>query len=332
MPETSVIIVNFNGKHFLTDCFQAIENQTFKEIEVILVDNNSTDGSKEIIKEIQNKFSFTLKCIFLDKNTGFTGGNIEGFKQATGDYILLLNPDTIADPHWIEQLIEAANNNPEVGIFASKLINYSTDLIDSAGDGYSTSLKGFKRGEGQPNTHFNDFEYVFGACAGACLYRREMLDEIGFFDEDFFLIHEDTDLNFRAQLIGWKCLYVPTAIVYHKVRSTIGHKSDTAIFYTLRNSDFVRIINVPLNLFIRNFFSLLIGTLTEFFYFSVKHRKLLTYLKAKREVIISIPKLYKKRRRIQKMRCIPVSYLQGRLTSIFEKKFFKNKFKKLLCH
>lgn len=327
-----MIIVNFNGKHFLSDCLQSLENQTFKGIEVILVDNNSTDGSKEIIMTMQNWFSFTLKCIYLDDNTGFTGGNIEGLKHATGSYIILLNPDTVADARWIEELIKAANENPEVGIIASKLMVYSTKLIDSAGDGYSTSLKGFKRGEGLSHINFSNAEYVFGACAGACLYRREMLDKIGFFDEDFFLIHEDTDLNFRAQLAGWKCLYVPTAIVYHKVRSTIGHMSDTAIFYTLRNSDFVRIKNVPLVVFIRNIFPFFTGILTEFFYFAIKHLRLKIYIKAKKDVIVSLPRYYKKRKSIQKLRRVPISYLQKSFTSIFEKQFFREKFKKFLCN
>src|SRR5208337_3264167 len=97
---------------------------------------------------------------------------------------------------------------------------------------------------------FNREEYIFGACAGAALYRRSMLDEIGFLDDDFFLIHEDTDLNWRAQLSGWRTLYVPSALVYHKVRSTIGPMSDISVYYTLRNSELVRIKNIPCPLFL----------------------------------------------------------------------------------
>jgi len=328
----SIIIVNYNGESFLSNCFQSLEKQTMTDFEVILVDNASTDRSLEVINQTRdNVYPFSLKVILLDKNKGFAGGNIEGLQYTTGMFIALLNPDTEVEPLWIEELIKAMKTHSEVGICASKLITHTTNLIDSAGDGFATILKGYKRGEGKPAEEFNMSEFVFGACAGACLYRREMINEIGFLDEDFFLIHEDTDLNLRAQLAGWKCIYVPSAVVYHHVHASIGNMSDISIYYNLRNCDFVKIKNISLIVFIRNIIPILFSMVTEFFYFAIKHKKLFLYLKAKKEVISSFSTYYKKRKDIFKIKSVSDSYLQGLLTPIYEKGFFMSKVKKLLC-
>jgi GT2 family glycosyltransferase len=219
-------------------------------------------------------------------------------------------------------LLSAIEGDSAVGICASRMIAYGTNLIDSAGDGYATSLKGFKRGEGDADVAYATQEYVFGACAGAALYRRKMLDEVGFFDEDFFLIHEDTDLNFRAQLAGWKVLYVPSAIVYHKVRSTIGHMSDSAVYFSLRNSEFVRIKNIPLTLFLRCLLLYALGTILDFLYFSVKHGKPLLFLKAKVDVVKMMSVMLGKRRKILNMKKMDNKYLYGMMTPVWSRHFF----------
>jgi GT2 family glycosyltransferase len=172
--------------------------------------------------------------------------------------------------------------------------------------------------------------FVFGACAGAALYRRKMLDAIGFFDEDFFLIHEDTDLNLRAQLAGWKVLYVPSAVVYHKVRSSIGRMSDTAVYYTLRNSEFVRIKNMPCGVFLRCLPAFILGMITEFIYFSIKHRKFLIYCRAKRDALAMLPVMLKKRKAIMHGKAVPDNYLINIMSSAFARDFFKAKLRKLI--
>jgi len=171
---------------------------------------------------------------------------------------------------------------------------------------------------------------VFGACAGAAIYRRTMLDAIGFMDEDFFLIHEDTDLNFRAQLAGWKVLYVPSAIVYHKVRSTIGHMSNMAIYYSLRNTELTRFKNVPFCLFLWCLPYYALGIIIEFFYFGVKHKKLSLYLKAKIDAIRLLPKMLIKRRAIMSNKKVNNRYLFSILTPFWHKEFFFAKAKKFL--
>ena len=149
MPKVSVIIVNYNGNGIISSCLKALEEQSFKDFETLVVDNGSLDGSLYEIKGFLKEPAIAplLKIISLNKNLGFAGGNLEGLKQACGEYIGLLNNDTEADERWLGELVVAMDNDPGVGICASKLIVYGTDMIDSAGDCFSTSLKGFKRGE-----------------------------------------------------------------------------------------------------------------------------------------------------------------------------------------
>ncbi len=332
MSITSIIIVNYNGKEYLLDCLYSLEQQTINDFTVILIDNNSNDESYELIEKQQNSFKFKLILKKLKENIGFAGGNIEGLKYANGKYVILLNPDTKAHPDFLKELIGAADANNSAGIFAAKLIVHSKEIIDSAGDGFTTSLSGFKRGEGEDSKLYNEPTYVFGACGGACLYKSEMIKEIGFLDEDFFLIHEDTDFNFRAQLAGWKCMYVPTAIVHHKVSAAIGQNSDLVIYYNLRNCDFVRIKNIPFLLFIRNFYHFFITYIYEFYFYIIKSNNLSLYLKAKIDVIIFLPNLLRKRRKILKNRKVSISDLQMKFTLIPIKgplKILLNKINKL---
>lgn len=330
MPRVSVIIVNYEGQDLTLNCLKALDAQSFEDFEIIVVDNGSSDNSLEEIREFGESEhpAHILTIVPLTSNKGFAGGNLAGLNEAKSEYIALLNNDTEPDKDWLGNLVTTMATNPDVGICASKLLVFGTNVIDSAGDGYATSLKGYKRGEGEDKGKYDEQEYVFGACAGATLYRRKMLEEIGFFDDDFFLIHEDTDLNLRAQLAGWKVLYVPAAVVHHKVRSSIGHMSDMAVYYTLRNSEFVRIKNIPCSIFLRCLPELIIGTITEFLYFAFKHRKLKLYIKAKLDVLKSLPKMLKKRRTIMKNKKVSSKYLYKIMTPVWNKEFITQKAQK----
>jgi GT2 family glycosyltransferase len=332
MARVSIIVINYNGEGLITNCLEALEKQSFKEFEIVIVDNGSLDDSLYEIKRFlkESSISSFVKLIPLNKNQGFAGGNSEGFKHACGEYIALLNNDAEPNAKWLQELVMAMDGDPKVGICASKLIVYGSDIIDSAGDGFSTSLKGFKRGEGENICFYNGKVYIFGACAGAALYRRKMFDEIGFLDDDFFLIHEDTDLNFRAQLYGWKVVYVPTAIVYHKVRSSIGEMSPMAVYYTLRNSEFVRIKNIPLSLFLRCLPVFILGTVSEFLYFSLRRKHPILYFKAKIDAIRMLPVMLKKRRVNLKGAKVDSKDLRKMMTPVFERSFLRNKLKKFI--
>src|SRR5208283_478432 len=156
MPKVSIIIVNYNGERVLGDCLRAVEGQSLKDFEIVLVDNASTDGSISLVGHLREGWKATpFNLISLTENRGFTGGNIEGLRHCSGDYIVLLNNDTEPDRGWLQALVDAADVHPEVGICASKLINHGTSRIDSAGDLFSTALRGFKRGEGDVDNGFN---------------------------------------------------------------------------------------------------------------------------------------------------------------------------------
>lgn len=325
----SIIIVTYNASSIIDKCLYALQGQTNLAFEVILVDNCSEDNTIEIVEAIRPSLTYPINLLQLDENRGFAGGNIEGLNHADTHFIALLNPDTEPDVRWIETLVTEMNKRPDVGICASKLIVHGSDVIDSAGDGFSTLLKGYKRGEGMSVSTYDREEYIFGACAGAALYRRSMIDETGFLDTDFFLTHEDTDLNFRAQLAGWKVMYVPEAIVYHKVSSSIGHMSDIAIYHTIRNSGLVRIKNVPLMLFVKCLPAFILGMVSEFFYFVIKHKRPLLYVKAKLDALGMLPLMLRKRRAIMSARRVRSSELTQIMTSAFDKSFFKNKLRKM---
>ncbi len=328
----SVIIVNYNGRGVLADCLRSVDRQIYKDFELVLVDNGSSDGSLEEAERVLADLSIgtSTKLVPLKANLGFAGGNIRGLQEARGEFIALLNNDTEAEAGWLAALVPAMENDPAIGICASKLICHGSPVVDSAGDGFLTTLKGFKRGEGQTDgPEFGDDKFLFGACAGAALYRRTMLEEIGFLDEDFFLIHEDTDLNFRAQIAGWKVVYVARATVYHKVRSSIGSMSPMAVYYTLRNSELVRIKNVPLMLFLRCLPSYFIGSVVEVFYFVLRHGHFRLYVKAKYDALKMFPMMLKKRRDISKTKRVDTEYLIGMLTGLREPGLFRSKARKL---
>ncbi len=321
----SVIIVNYNGMRHLPRCLDALAKQTFSDYEVIVVDNASQDDSVALIRRVCP----SAHLIESPKNTGFGDANNRGLRVAKGEYIALLNNDAFPEPDWLRYLLDGMNHDPKIGICASKLVLDGTGLIDSAGDGCLTSAKGYKRGEGKSSTEYDHAGFVFGACAGATLYRRTMIDEIGFFDEDFFLIHEDTDLNFRAQLFGWKCWYTPKAVVHHVMSASIGQESDLSIYYTNRNCDFVWIKNLPMPLLLRYFHHKLLAECGNFLFFGIRKKRIGLFFRAKMDVLPLMAKMIAKRRRIQAARKIPIQALAKILTPIWSEAYMQSRWRRL---
>lgn len=328
----SLIIVNYNGEDLINDCLRALETQTFDDFELLIVDNGSLDRSLLVIEEFlrSSPMKRRTKIVPLENNFGFAGGNIEGLMRSSGEYVALMNNDTEPCKEWIEELVNAMEQDPEIGICASKLVSSYDGSIDSAGDGYTRALRGFKRGEGDPPEKFDKTESVFGACAGAALYRKAMLDEIGFLDNDFFLINEDTDLNLRAKLAGWKCVFVPGAVVQHKVTSSIRYLSAMHVYYTLRNGDLVRIKNIPFIVFLICLPDYVLGFLSELLFFGIKHGRIGLFLKAKRDAIKLLPRMLEKRRVIMAGRKISSRQLLREMTPMWDRGFLKKKVKRLL--
>ena len=303
--KVSVIIVNWNGKQHLEECLGSLSKQTFKSFETILVDNGSSDESTEFV---ETNFP-AVKIVRLDKNEGFCRGNNIGLQHASGNFIALLNNDTLVDMHWLEELYGAMTKHSHIGICASCIVNYYyRDVLDTAGDGFDLCGVGYKIGEGMPVTAFQEKRYVFGACAGAALYRRSMIDEIGFFDERFFAIGEDLDISFRALMAGYKCLYVPCAIVYHKVNRTVGRNSDFLLYHSRRNVEYTYFKNMPFPLIIATLplhiiYNLL--TFSQAFYL----KRINVFLKSKKDFIKNFKEIYKLRKKIQEKRKISLKEL-----------------------
>jgi len=323
-PIVSVIVANWNGKELLAACLHSLYQQTFKDFEIIVVDNGSTDGSVELVRKQFSK----ARVIALEKNLGFCAANNLGIRQARGKYIALLNNDAELTPRWLEELVKALDANPGIGFCASKILLYDQPhLADTCGDYYSRDGLGGKRGHLQEKSLYNEQGEVFGACAGAAIYRRELLEELGGFDEDFFLAHEDTDLSFRVQLRGYRCLYVPTAIVYHRLSSTIGADSDTYIYYGHRNAEYVYIKNMPGSLLWRSLPSHLLLNLALFFFY-LRRGKARPFVRAKLDALKALPRLLRKRRTIQRQRSVPVEYIASLLEESWLRQAARKKLKR----
>jgi len=294
----SVIVLNWNGELFLEACLGSLLRQSMGDTEIILVDNGSTDGSVDLVR---GRFP-QVRLIVLEENTGFSAGNNAGIRHARGEYVALINNDAEADPHWIEEILKTYNSHPEVGICASKMLFYDDrTLADACGDFYTVEGIAGKIGHLEPEERYGKPREVFGACAGAAVYRRSMLEELGGFDEDFFIVHEDSDLSFRARLMGYKCLYVPTAIVYHHLGASIGLGSDRSVYFSQRNTEFVYLKNMPLLLLLKYWPMHVLADLVSFVA-HIARGKTRAFLSAKFDALRMMPAVIKKRRRIQSAR------------------------------
>lgn len=242
----SVVIPNLNGMKFLPECLSSLREQTFGDFEIIVVDNGSTDGSAEFItREFPQ-----VKIIALKENRGFAGGCNIGIGASSGKYIALLNNDTEVEPQWLEALHEAAEKDARIGMVASKiLLDRATREIDSVGMLLYPDGIGRQRGRGEIDRgQYDREEEVLFPSGCAALYRREMLAEIGLFDEDFFAYCEDTDLGLRGRRAGWRAVLAPKAVVYHKYSGSAGKYSALKARLVERNRVWVAVKNFPLPL------------------------------------------------------------------------------------
>jgi len=297
MNKISVIIPNFNGIKFLKTCLDSLYRQTFKDFEIILVDNNSKDDS---IKFTERNYP-NVEIIKLKDNTGFAKAVNVGIKNSNSELIALLNNDTEADKDWLMELNNAAENFPDIGFFASKMLDfYDHTIIDSCGINMTWSGRSFNNGMNEKNSEkYEKDGYVFGACAGAALYRKKLFDKIGLFDEDFFMYLEDVDFSFRAQLLDFKCQYVSKAKVYHIGRaSSGGNKSSLSFRLCARNRWYMIYKNFPNQKIWGNLFKIIYSEL-RYFSASFKHHFVKEYFWALKSGLCNFSKIAKKRKAIQ---------------------------------
>ncbi len=288
----SVIIPNWNGIMYLEACLKSMQRNIFTDYELIVVDNGSKDGS---VKLVETSFP-DVKMISFKKNKGFAAACNAGIKAASGEYIALINNDVEIESDYFAVLIETLRQDPQCGMASGKMLNAKhREMIDAAGDAFSAGGAPTNRGHNQlDNGQFDQQKYVFGACAGAAVYRRSLFDEIGFFDEDYFAYMEDVDLDFRSLLAGYKALYVPSAKCYHHGSATLGALSPRHVFLTNRNKLFTIVKNYKRDWLIVHFMDIISHQIDMARQFS-QTRRGFSFLRSRISAAWKMPKMVLKR-------------------------------------
>ncbi len=240
----SVIVVNWNGREHLDLCVSSIQRQTLAGVEIVVVDNGSTDGSVEFVRQ---RFGAAVCVIPNPSNLGYAAGLNAGIRAARGRYLFALNNDTELDPSCLAALVAAADRYPNAGMCAPKILSFSDrTVIDNVG--HLLYPDGLSRGRGRLEHDAGQYdreEEILLPSGCAVLLRRAMLADVGLFDADLFAYCDDTDLGLRAQLAGWICRYVPTAVVYHKYSASTAHYSPLKAFLVERNRAWVAVKGLP---------------------------------------------------------------------------------------
>ena len=290
--KASVIVLNWNGRQHLEVCLPALAAQTFRDFETVVVDNASSRDDS--VAYVGTHFPWA-KVVALAENRGFSGGNLAGLEVAHGDFVVLLNNDTRPEPDWLERLVACAEANPKAGIVAAHLTDWEGKFTDSAGDGCYVTGHGFKRHTTGLVAEAPASGPCFGACAGAALYRRAMIADAGFLDDEFFLNHEDTDLSMRVQLLGWSVWFCREAVVRHRVSASQGVLSAWNVFYGTRNHLWVCAKNLPLGVWVK-YSPVTAVTLVYMGWYAARHGRLRDYLRGLLYGMLGLRRQWKKRR------------------------------------
>lgn len=313
--KAAIVVVNYNGKHMLEDCFRAVFAQQEVPFDVYMVDNNSHDGSIAFVQELFPQ----VHIIDSKENTGFSGGQNLGIAAALKDedvaYVVSLNNDTIVDQGWLKALLEAAEKDPAIAAVGSQA-RFPDGNVQTVGLSlepilYSTDDGGISVGANAPREQYAKEMDIF-ACSGvSVLYKRKALEQVGFFDHDFFAYVEDLDLGFRMRLAGWRCVYTPKSTLLHLHSQTAGARSAFKMYHVLRNSYYCAIKNLPL----RELFALPFrDCVSAYKFFSQKKKQerasdeqsmgawrlIAIGIRAYAGVLVSLPRMLRKRWKIQR--------------------------------
>ena len=266
--EVSVVIPNFNGIAFLDSVLASLEGQTLSNFEVILVDNGSTDGSCSFVTA---NYPW-VHLIELSENFGFCGAVNAGIRAAKAPYVLLLNNDTEVKEDFVEEMLAAIRRHKNAFSCGARMVQYhDRDKLDDVGNYYCALGWSFARGRGKDIHAYETEDRIFSACAGAAIYRKKILEKIGYFDEEHFAYLEDTDIGYRARIYGYENWYAPKAIVYHVGSGTSGSRyNQFKTRYSSRNNIYLIYKNMPLLQIILNLPFLVTGFLVKFLFFAVK--------------------------------------------------------------
>ena len=298
----AVVIVNYNGGEYVLECLEALSSQTVAAVKIVIVDNNSDDGSCEAIRREHPG----VDLVELEQNTGFAAANnraLEGLGDLT--WVALLNPDTIPAANWLEQLATAVEQKPDFDIFASRLVDArDTTILDGEGDVFHVSGLCWRRHHGlAADSDILRDDPVFSGCAAAALYRRQRIADVGGFDESFFCYYEDIDLVFRMRLVGAKCCYIPSAEVLHYGSGLTGRDSDFSVYHGHRNMVWTFVKNMPGKLFYWYLPQHVLLNMISLVYYSLIGRGNVIW-KSKWHALKGLPGAIKKRKEIQKNRTV----------------------------
>jgi len=317
----SIIILTYNSEKYIKDCLQSIFRQTYNNLEIVMVDNNSKDGSVEIAKKILGDCEDNQKVILNNKNLGYAGGNNIGIKQVQGDYIIILNPDVVLDENFIQKIVDKFETDSKIGSIQSKVYQFinhqKTNIIDTVGFKFFKSGRIIDRGQGEDdNGQYDNSREIFGVNGAIPAYRRIALNEIELkeecFDEDFFCYAEDFDLAWRLNANGWQAVFEPQAIAWHDRTSSKSIGGGWKEFRQTRKSQSLWLRKISW----RNIWLAFIKNLPLKYFFhpqfvkrQIKFNLYLLFfepkvLLAKFEIIKLLPKMLKKRKLIMKNRKI----------------------------
>jgi GT2 family glycosyltransferase len=306
----SVIIPNYNGWRFLPTCLESLRRQTVQGFEIILVDNASTDGSVDLVARHYPE----VRTLSRRDNRSFFSGAVNlGIRSARSTVVFLLNNDTELDERCLEDLLAGLAAHPECGMAAAKMRLFDRrDTLHAAGDFYGVDgIPGNRGVWEQDRGQYDDAVYVFAACGGAGAYRKSLFDDIGYFDEDFVGYCEDVDLGWRAQLAGYRCLFVPSAVIYHRLSATGG--GAVASFYTGRNTITVIAKDVPGEMLRRHWRRMLAAQVrvTLEALRAWRGEAARARLRGQLAGLAGLPRALQKRRAVQSTRRVDLAYLES---------------------
>ncbi len=296
----AVLIVNWNGGNLLRRCLESLDRQRRRPDHIVVVDNGSTDESLQLADAALRR----VELIQLGTNVGFARANNLAARAARRfDALALLNPDAFAEPGWLEALADAADRDPTAAAFASQMrLESAPEVLDGAGDSYHVSGRAWRNGHGVPAAQWSvaDAE-VFAPCAAAALYRRAAFEDVGGFDEQFFCYFEDVDLGFRLRLCGYRCMYVPSAVVEHVSSGLTGYRSDFAVYHGERNAVWTFVKDMPGPLFWLYLPQHLALNLAALFYYPFRGQGRVVW-KAKLDALRGLAPVLERRRLVQETR------------------------------
>ncbi len=288
-----IVIPNWNGRDMLETCLSSLRAQSCREFNIIIVDNGSADGSAALVRDRYPE----VQLVELQENIGFSAAVNRGIAAGTQPWVLLLNNDIEVEPRCIENLVTAIGLEPEVSMFALKMLSFhDRGRLDGAGDGVLRGGVGYRLGTMEHDSpRYQLKRPVFGACAGAALYHRKLFERIGMFDEDFFAYLEDVDFNMRAVRAGYSCMYLPDSVVYHVGSATSGSKINAlTVRLTTRNNIYVICKNYTFGMLLRFFPAICIYQLF-WLAFVIKKHQFISYLKGFSQSFSSLRRMRNKR-------------------------------------